>query len=372
MTRSVDEYRSRMFSRKSASNSAAVSRAASFSDRGSLDMDRNTTTLQAVHLSTSGRRTMSLEEDDDEDDMNPWERIRATSGPMSAVSETGSKLSVEPPTAHEVRALRVTNLRRGYTVNDIQRAFEMSPSDQALSIEIQGPDSIIVHFADPDQAMKAYFAYLSSTSSIGSVTPWEPQAAKDESASSSPHRPQHLQNQQSSNRNRRSFQGNGQYGGTNNVLTALSSISAWRSSDKLSTMEKESRQSSYKSHGRSSSRSSLSSKSTEKIPSLLSMTQAHPGLSTRTSAASSRGAASSPGTDTETIDNGLHGALLATTTTTTTTTDTTLPAGTLDAHDGATSPGLQEARSVPGGKPSTARRILSGLGGLGGKRKVKG
>lgn len=234
-------------------------------------MERPTTGLQAVHLSNSGRRTMSLDEDDDDDgdlNSNPWDRLRASAGPMSSVSETGSfGLGDDAEKTPEVRILQLSNLARGYVIGDIYNAFGMTAQD--MRIEFQGSDSALVHFKDPSQAMKAYFTYLSSTSSLGTVSPYE-SATGDESEFAVPSKqPLPLL------RNRRSFQtSNG------NMLSALSSISSWRSSDKLQSMnsntsDKESRLG----HHRTSSRSSLNSKSTEKTSSIASRPKPTPPIS---------------------------------------------------------------------------------------------
>lgn len=239
-----------MFSRKA----SYTSNAPSVSDRSSVDVDRTASALQSVHVSNSGRRTMSLEEDDEEETeiANRWNLIRATSGPMSSVSENGSQPDF-PDTSAEVKTLCVTNLSRGCTSKEIYAAFDMKKDD--MTIEIRSSDTALLHFPDSEKAMKAYFTYLSSTNSIGTVNPYEPGVSDSFSASPAKH-PQL--------RNRRSFQNS-----NSNVLSALTNISSWRSSDKLSTgkdllNDRELRPG----HRTNSSRSSIHSKSAERLPSL--------------------------------------------------------------------------------------------------------
>lgn len=212
---------------------------------------------------------MSLEEDDDEEPgVNPWDKLRNHSGPMSSVSETGSfGLGDDVDKTSEVRILRISNLARGYTMRDLHKAFDMTEQD--MRIEIQGSDSALVHFKDPSQAMKAYFTYLSSTSSIGTVSPYESGTGDEPDDLAPAKAPIPLL------RNRRSFQtSNG------NMLSALSNISSWRSSDKLQSMNSNTSDKDPRlGHRRTSSRSSLTSKSADKSPSLVSRANFTPPVS---------------------------------------------------------------------------------------------
>lgn len=308
-------------------------------------MDRTASTLQAVNLNGSGRRTMSLEEEDDDDEhvdaVNPWDQIRATSGPMSAVSESKSDGSPDPQPVAEVTILRISNLIKGCTTAQLYKAFDMTKED--MRIEVQSADEALLHFHQADRAMKAYFAYLSSTNSIGNVSPYEPGL---ESLSSSP-----IKHPGSVLRNRRSFQGS--HNGSTTMLSALSSISAWRSSDKLHTLNSNHQDREFKlGHRTNSSRSSIHSKSTERIPSLQKHTS--PAM-----------AMTSIGPPLQSEDRPLMMK------TTTTATPSRPMASSLRTSSTSTVEQSEEHKSTS--KPaSIARKFFSGSLGLRSKSKVKG
>lgn len=241
-----------MFSRRSTSNSVNnsrnPSRSASLSEQGQAE--ESPAALPAVY--SSGKRTMSL--DDECDDTNEptriWESLREQ-GPISPVSEAGSAFEALDIST-EVKSLIISNLTKTSTMAQMYEAFQSTK--ETMRIEFKTNEVAILHFPDGDAAMKAYYAYLQSTSSLGTVLPYDPASLSESSSSPRSSAAPAL-------RNRRSFQqsnGNPKFG--------LSSISSWRSSDKLNTLNGSKEEKAKLGHRSNSSRSSIML--TERVPSL--------------------------------------------------------------------------------------------------------
>ena len=87
-----------------------------------------------------------------------------------------------------------------------------------MRIEFKTNEVALLHFPDEDRAMKAYYAYLQSTSSLGTVNPYDPQDGSSPKSSAP------------TLRKNRSFQSR------DVAKFGMSTINSWRSSDKLNTL----------------------------------------------------------------------------------------------------------------------------------------
>ena len=154
-----------MFVRRSTTNSLTTSRTVSRAN-SIVDHPTNEDVLQAA-IPVNSRRTLLADEDDDTDtdlaQSRVWSSLKET-GPVSPVSEAD-------PSLEEVKTLQVSNLSKGVTMASIYEAFRSNKSQ--MRIEFKSSDCALLHFHDAETAMKAYFTYLQSTNSIGTVSPYE-------------------------------------------------------------------------------------------------------------------------------------------------------------------------------------------------------
>ena len=93
-----------------------------------------------------------------------------------------------------VQALRVSQIQKGTTAKDLASAFGLGQGPigveqlaiTQIKVEWRPDGSALLHFVSGDEAMRAYFAYLGSNLSVGTVTPFDPDNAGSSSTSSSP------------------------------------------------------------------------------------------------------------------------------------------------------------------------------------------
>lgn len=121
---------------------------------------------------------------------------RSTSAPgadSNLATPTSERSSMFGPDV-DVQTLRVSQIQKGTTAKDLASAFGLGQGPigveqlaiTQIKVEWRPDGSALLHFISGDEAMRAYFAYLGSNLSVGTVTPYDPDNANSSSASSSP------------------------------------------------------------------------------------------------------------------------------------------------------------------------------------------
>jgi hypothetical protein len=229
-----------------------------------------------------GTRRTNIDDDSDDDgiaalaqrngrsgvngSMHPvWQALHEEGANLTPSSETGSAFNFSAPVT-EVKTLSISHMSRQCSAADVYKAF--SHTKETMRIDWKSETSAYLHFDSADAALQAYFGYLSSSHSIGTVEPLDLTAQSDlavatgDKNGSAPDLPPI--------KKRSSWTPPA----TTGKLLTLSSLSTWRSnshaSDKAQAADLDALPPSLfsKGHRTSSSRSSIHSKSTDRIPSL--------------------------------------------------------------------------------------------------------
>ncbi|ORY75401.1 hypothetical protein BCR37DRAFT_395503 [Protomyces lactucae-debilis] len=272
-----------MFGRRSASTSAVQSRAASLSDK-SMAYDE-LPHQSGISFAHPGSRRMHIDDDSDDDQpgtgqqsarhglnagMHPmWQALQEEAASLTPGSDAGSASLEFFNQANEVKTLQISNMARHCTVADVYKAFNRTRD--TMRIDWKTETSAHLHFESADQALQAYFGYLSSSYSIGTVEPLEVASQVDKPMDTNLKVAQSIQPAMPPVKKRSSWT---PPASTSKMMT-LSSLSTWRTNGSEKTQSTSDPDIGAvpqglftRGHRSTSSRSSVHSKSTDRVPAL--------------------------------------------------------------------------------------------------------